>query len=315
MATTTARRPMAELASLALLDDRAVEWAEVGAVTYLLHQRYRYEYDAPVRDLRHRLVVLPPADHGGQRRVDHDLAVAGCRARTAVRSDRFGNTVVEVRADTVPATVEFESWAMVRRAGTGDTVAVATSALADPRLLRPTPLTRADGVLAGVARDLTGPGGTLGFADRACSWTRSALAYQWGVTSVRTTAAEALAGGVGVCQDYAHVMLAVCRAAGVPARYVSGHLVGEGGSHAWVEVVVPDPDAGPERPGTAVAVAFDPTHDRRAGWGYLTVAVGRDYTDVAPTSGCYDGRAAGRLTGSKRLGVVATEPLPGLVSA
>jgi transglutaminase-like putative cysteine protease len=306
---------MAELASLALLDDRAVDRAGLGSVTYLLHQRHRYEYDGPVRDLRHRLMVLPRADHGGQRRVDHDLAVGGCRARTTVRSDRFGNTVVEVRADTVPAAVEFESWAMVRRVGAGGSVTVAASALADPRLLRPTPLTRADGALSGVARELAGPGGPLGFAERVCTWTRSAMAYQWGVTSVRTTAVEALAGGVGVCQDYAHVMLAVCRAAGVPARYVSGHLVGEGGSHAWVEVVVPDPDAGPELPGAAVAVAFDPTHDRRAGWGYVTVAVGRDYTDVAPTSGCYEGAAAGRLTGSKRLGVVATEPLSGLVPA
>ena len=306
---------MAELASLALLDDRTLDWAEVGSVTFLLHQRYRYEYDGPVHDLRHRLMVLPPVDHGCQHRVDHDLAVGGCRARTRFRSDRFGNTVVEVRADTVPAAVEFESWAAVRRAAAGGTVPVAASALVDPRLLRPTRLTRADRALARAARELAGPGGPLGFAERACTWTRSALAYQWGVTSVRTTAAQARTGGVGVCQDYAHVMLAVCRAAGVPARYVSGHLVGEGGSHAWVEVVMPDPDADPERPAAAVAVAFDPTHDRRAGWGYVTVAVGRDYTDVAPTSGCYEGTAAGRLTGSKRLGVVATEPLSGLVPA
>jgi transglutaminase-like putative cysteine protease len=315
---TASPGPMAELADLALLDDRALDWAGVGSATYLLHQTYRYEYDGPVRDLRHRLVVVPPADHGEQRRVDHDLAVRGCRARTSVRSDRFGNTVVEVRADTVAAAVEFQSWSMVRRMGSGGTVSVAASALSDPRLLRPTPLTRPDRALARVAQELAAPGGgQLAVAERVCTWTRSALAYQWGVTSVRTTAAEALAGGVGVCQDYAHVMLAVCRSAGVPARYVSGHLVGEGGSHAWVEVVVPDPDREPdsERSGATVAVAFDPTHDRRAGWGYLTVAVGRDYTDVAPTSGRYEGTVAGRLTGSKRLGVVATEPLSGLVPA
>ena len=307
---------MAELASLALLDERAVAWAEVGSVTYLLHQTYRYEYDGPVRDLRHRLVVLPPAGHGEQRRVEHDIAVRGCDARTTVRSDQFGNTVVAVRATTVTTAVEFESWAMVRRAGAEAVVAVAPSALADVRLLRPTRLTRPDAALSRVARRLAAPGGgALAVAERVCSWTRAALAYQWGVTSVRTTAAEAVAGGVGVCQDYAHVMLAVCRAAGVPARYVSGHLVGEGGSHAWVEVVVPDPEPDPACPGATVAVAFDPTHDRRAGWGYLTVALGRDYADVAPTSGCYEGTAAGRLTGSKRLGVVATEPIPGLVPA
>ncbi|HWC10512.1 MAG TPA: transglutaminase family protein [Acidimicrobiales bacterium] len=303
---------MAELAALALLDDRAVVWAEVDSVTYLLHQTYRYEYDGPVRDLRHRLMVLPPAGHGEQRRVDHDLAVRGCASRASVGCDPFGNAVIEVRADEVAAAVEFESWAVVRRAGSDATVPVPASALVDPRLLRPTPLTRPDARLARVARELAAAGGgALALAERVCAWTRSSLVYQWGVTTVRTTAVEALAGGVGVCQDYAHVMLAVCRAAGLPARYVSGHLVGEGGSHAWVEVVAADP----EQAGAAVAVAFDPTHDRRAGWGYLTVAVGRDYTDVAPTSGRYEGRAAGRLTGSKRLGVVATEPAAGLVTA
>ena len=303
---------MAELASLALLDDRAVVWADVGSVTYLLHQSYRYEYDGPVRDLRHRLVMLPPGDHGSQHLVDHDVAVRGCEFRTTTRPDKFGNTVVEVWAAAVAAAVEFEAWAMVRRGRSGATVPVAASALVDPRLLRPTPLTRADRGLARVARELVAPGGgPLAFAERACAWARSALTYEWGVTTVRTTAVDALSGGVGVCQDYAHLMLAVCRAGKVPARYVSGHLLGEGGSHAWVEVVAPDP----ERAEAAVAVAFDPTHDRRAGWGYLTVAVGRDYTDVAPTSGCYEGAASGRLTGSKRLGVVATEPATGLVPA
>jgi transglutaminase-like putative cysteine protease len=133
------------------------------------------------------------------------------------------------------------------------------------------------------------------------------MTYTPGVTCVHTTAAEAVAGRAGVCQDYAHVMLAVCRAAGVPARYVSGHLVGEGGSHAWVEVVVP-PSAGETR---ARAFAFDPTHDRHAGHDYITVAVGRDYTDVAPTSGTFVGACAGVLAAHKQLRIAAPE----LVSA
>ncbi len=307
---------MAELASLplrsghadlALLDDRAVTWSEVGSATYLLHQTYRYDYDRPVDDLHHRLMVLPPSVHGGQHLLDHRVSVQGCDSRVSVRSDRFCNTVVDVEAARVPASVEFEAWAMVRRSRADlAAVPVSATALHDPRLLRPAALTRADRRLRGVARELAAAGGgPLAVAERVCSWTRASLSYQWGVTTVRTTAVEALAGGVGVCQDYAHAMLAVCRAAGVPARYVSGHLVGEGGSHAWVEVVVPGREC--ERPNTAMAVAFDPTHGRRAGWGYLTIAVGRDYTDVAPTSGCYEGTATGRLTAAKRLGVVATD--------
>src|SRR5712692_495738 len=79
----------------------------------------------------------------------------------------------------------------------------------------------------------------LPLADRINDWVYQTMTYRYDVTGVRTTAAEALALGAGVCQDYAHVMLAVCRACGLPSRYVSGHLLGQGGTHAWVEVVLP----------------------------------------------------------------------------
>src|SRR5438093_11612269 len=117
------------------------------------------------------------------------------------------------------------------------------------------------------------------------------MADRHGSTGVRTTAAEALALGAGVCQDYAHVMLSLCRASGIPSRYVSGHLVGQGGTHAWVEVVLPIGDG----TGDAIAHAFDPTHASRGGLGYVTVAVGAGYSGVAPTSGSYVLRALGRV--------------------
>jgi transglutaminase-like putative cysteine protease len=159
--------------------------------------------------------------------------------------------------------------------------------------------------MAEVARDLSAASsGGLDLAERVCAWSHEALTYQYGVTGVYTDAATALAGGKGVCQDYAHVMLAVCRAAGLPARYVSGHLVGEGGSHAWVEVVVNDRSATNVR---SVAVAFDPTHNCRASQGYLTVAVGNDYAHVAPTSGTFEGTCPGVLTTRKRLRQASTE--------
>ena len=80
-------------------------------------------------------------------------------------------------------------------------------------------------------------------------------------------------------------MVALCRLCGLPARYVSGHLLGEGGTHAWVEVLVPHP-SGAECLRRARSI---PTHDRRAGPRYVTVAVGRDYGDVPPTSGTFEG--------------------------
>ena len=128
---------------------------------------------------------------------------------------------------------------------------------------------------------------------------RSGITYDFGATTVDTTAAQAWAIGRGVCQDSAHVLLALCRAAGVPARYVSGHLLGQlGGSHAWVEVLVADGAA-------ARAIGVDPSNGCPAGPRHLPVAVGRDYRDVAPTSGSYLGRANGRLTSAKHAGVTA----------
>ncbi|MBA2281921.1 MAG: transglutaminase family protein [Acidimicrobiia bacterium] len=253
-----------------------------------LEQHIRYEYSAPVARLRQRLMVVPPPVHGGQYRTDWALTVHGATA--AVRGphlDSFGNVVLDVDAARVPRAIEFHVTTAVERTPlTGaHTIAV------DERYLRPTQLTAADARLRALA---DGAGGV----DDLCRRAHGALTYDWGITGVRTTAAEAVRGGRGVCQDFAQVMIAACRSVGVAARYVSGHLVGEGGSHAWVEALVPHPD----HPGRWVVEAWDPTHDRRAGDGYVTLAVGRDYTDVAPLSGSYvAGRAVGHLEVSKRL--------------
>jgi len=212
--------------------------------------------------------------------------------------DPFGNHVVELQARVVVSSIGFVVRSVVSWRDRERTELLPRSLLADRRLLAPTTLTAVNACLDEAARELRSRSiDDMDFAERACAWSHAALRYGSGVTGVQTTASEALAGGVGVCQDYAHVLLALCRAVGVPARYVSGHLVGEGGSHAWVEVIVPD------RRG-AIAVAFDPTHDRQAIDGYLTVAVGREYTDVAPTSGSFKGADAGLLTASKSLRVL-----------
>ena len=135
-------------------------------------------------------------------------------------------------------------------------------------------------------------------AERVCQAVSRAITYADGVTGVTTTAAEALAAGRGVCQDYAHVMLALCHVLRLPARYVSGHLLGQGGTHAWVEVIAARGDH-------AEAVALDPCNGRRTDGGYVTIATGRDYADVAPTSGSYCGTSIGRLTTGRRVGVLA----------
>ena len=174
---------------------------------------------------------------------------------------------------------------------------------ADPALRRPSPLTAPDAALLAAAAELrAGATEPLALARLINAWVYGRLSYAHGMTGVRTTAAEALALGRGVCQDAAHIMLALCRACALPARYVSGHLLGEGGTHAWVEVLLPQPV------GTGhVAWPFDPTHGNEPGLNYITVAVGRDYGDVAPTSGTFRAPYGGQLSTTKRAGVTAVE--------
>ncbi|MEH3075272.1 MAG: transglutaminase family protein [Quadrisphaera sp.] len=304
---------MLDALSAPLLTAQTAELDAAARVVYRLEQTFRYTYDAPVTDLRQRLVVLPPAVHGDVHRRLATLTVSGLEDGGVRRSDRrdaFGNTVTRVRADRVAEGVEFRLAAVLERvAPSAPHEAHATAprtALRDPRLLAPTHLTRPDEAVVELAESLRRPENPLETAERVCSAVHARFRYEFGTTTTRTTAAQALAGGVGVCQDYAHVMIAVMRHLGIPTRYVSGHLIGQGGTHAWVDVVVPGLVEG--RPG-AVAVAFDPCNDKRAGGGHLTVAVGRDYADVAPTSGSYSGEGVrGTLSSTRDLGVVSIQP-------
>jgi transglutaminase-like putative cysteine protease len=164
-------------------------------------------------------------------------------------------------------------------------------------LIRSSLLTRADANLREAAEHLRDAHrDPLELAHAINHFVFTHMTYAFGVTDVHTTAAAAFRLGKGVCQDYAHVMLALARHCGLAARYVSGHLVGEGGTHAWVEIILPDG-------GDARVVAFDPTHDRVVTMKYIVVAVGRDYADVAPTSGVFTAPFAGELTVRKRVAV------------
>ncbi|MFN3824957.1 MAG: transglutaminase domain-containing protein [Pseudorhodobacter sp.] len=130
------------------------------------------------------------------------------------------------------------------------------------------------------------------------------MAFDAEATTVETTPAEAFAQASGVCQDFAHVMIAALRGIGVPAGYVSGflrtfpppgqpRLEGADAMHAWVRAW-----CGPEMGW----VEFDPTNDQLAGVDYVTVAVGRDYGDVLPVHGVL--RSAGGQTSSQSVDMV-----------
>ena len=279
------------------IDPSSLDWATARRVSYLVRQSFRYEYPEPIRDLNHRLVVIPPERFGDQLRLRHELSVDAEGARFEDRKDRFGNVIIDVFAPRVSNAIEFTAEVSVERHA-AEPNRLADGWLADGYLLEPSPLTTADDHILRAADALASSAEWgLPLADRINDWVYQSMTYQYGVTGVRTTAAEALALGSGVCQDYAHAMLAVARACGLPSRYVSGHLLGEGGSHAWVEVVLPTKDG----TGDAIASSFDPTHASRGGLNYVTIAVGSDYSDVAPTSGTYLSAASGRLFTRKRV--------------
>jgi transglutaminase-like putative cysteine protease len=286
-----------------LLDLDRLDLDGADSVTYLLRQVFRYEYDGPAYDLRQRLVALPRDRHGNLHRRAQHVSVAdpgGVLHQPSARTDADGNAIVWIELPVVPAEVEFTLAALVERVGPVADPVLPAAALTDPRHLVPTKLTSPSPQLWELADELRAAyPDDAALAGALCVRLRAELAFAFDATSVFTTAAEAYAIRRGVCQDFAHVMLTVCRLAGVPARYVSGHLLGErGGSHAWVEVLVPDADG-------ARALAHDPTNGCRASTRHLPVAVGRDYADVAPTSGVYSGAATGALTWTKRAGVVA----------
>jgi transglutaminase-like putative cysteine protease len=118
--------------------------------------------------------------------------------------------------------------------------------------------------------------------------------YEPGVTEVHSPIEDALAARRGVCQDFAHIMIAISRAWGVPARYVSGYLYhrhknedrsADDATHAWVECYLP----------SVGWVGFDPTNNIMTAERHIRVAVGRDYADVPPTRGTFKGNAESEL--------------------
>lgn len=133
--------------------------------------------------------------------------------------------------------------------------------------------------------------GVLAFCTRLMHQIYKDMNYVQGVTDIHTTAEEALMGKKGVCQDYAHIMLALCRIAGIPSRYVVGMMQGEGYSHAWVEVCADSRWHG-----------MDPTNNRAVDDTYIKISHGRDYQDCIVNRGTFRGNG----TQTQQVKVVVT---------
>jgi len=183
-----------------------------------------------------------------------------------------------------PEIAEPADWATLRSPAVRDLHA---------ELLAETPLTEIDAELQKQAAIIAGELPPDRAAHAIAEWVRENVAYVPGSTGVKTGAQEAWALRKGVCQDIAHLTVALLRAMGIPARYVSGYLypkadgaVGEtieGQSHAWVEWWAGDWHG------------YDPTNGVRAGRRHVVVARGRDYADVSPLKGVYHGAPSTHL--------------------
>jgi len=289
-----------------------------------LHITHETCYDyAPAVNIAQHMAYLKPLNTATQRLLSHSLHITPEPAQQTATLDVYGNTrtffslqtahtrlkIIARSAVSTREPSDFEStvaWEPVRErfryCAKNPFDAAAEFVFSSPYVPR-----HAD--FAAYARPSFTPGQALLLAARdLMQRIHHDFTYESQSTQVNTPALQALAQRKGVCQDFAHIMIACLRAYGLPARYVSGYLltqpapgqerlVGSDASHAWVSVYLPDLDDGPMG---AHWVDFDPTNNRD-GWGspgedYVTLALGRDYADVSPVRGVIHGGANHTLT-------------------
>ena len=234
----------------------------------------RLAFSAPVTEHNFLLRCIP-ADAPEQRILSYTLSILPRSAATGIGEDAFGNRYCSGRIES--AHDEFRYTLQ----GTAYRDDAMRSKADPPGFYRyPSPLTRPTGELRAFFESVPRGGSPLEYAAGLSARVHEHFSYAPGSTAVSTTAGEALALSKGVCQDYAHVFIALCRMAGIPARYVSGLPVGEGASHAWAEVWA-----------DGVWHGIDPTRGCAAREGYLKLCVGRDYSDCPLERGVFSGSA------------------------
>jgi len=294
----------------------------------LLHVTHatRYDYTPPVETAQH-LAHLKPMDTASQRLVSHALTISPLPAQRGESPDVYGNAraffalevtheelivTAESVVDTAqpvlsPAIARELPWEEVR-----ERFRYVKDASYDPAsdFVFPSRYVPRHDDFAAYARPSFAPGRPV--FDAAMDLTLRMyrdFEYDAGSTEISTPAIEALAQRKGVCQDFAHIMIACLRTLGLPARYVSGYLltqpppgkprlIGADASHAWVSVYLPGAD------GPGDWADFDPTNGRQPGEDYVTLAIGRDYSDVSPMRGVLHGGARHTLAVS-----VTVQPL------
>lgn len=282
----------------------------------ILHvcHRTRYRYAAKAVFSQH-LMHLTPLTTPGQRLLSTAISIRPEPDAIEHHTDMFGNTVHVATVSRPHDSLEIVATARVDRPERDALIFAASAPWEQPRnaalgqggatpvadlapFAFPSQMTAPDRLIEAYARESFAPGRpVLDAAEELSRRINADLRYTPGATAADTLPARAFELRKGVCQDFAHVMLAGLRALRVPARYVSGYLrttppegrprlVGADASHAWVSVW--DPGLG--------WIDFDPTNDCVPGEDHVALAVGRDYGDVAPVSGVVVGAGQQTLT-------------------
>lgn len=271
-------------------------------VRYQITYESTYRYTAPVVGNFNRLRMCPRSS--GTQRCEHfDVSVTPVPDRLATYEDLFGNEVTEllvaapvqrlrIQVDATVATTEpmpppDGSWS--------DLQGQHYRAAAGPYRYHPYGYLHENPDLAGLVSEVRGgtPAQTL---KNVMHLVHDRFRYEAGVTDATTTTPEFVALGAGVCQDFAHLALALLRSHDVGARYVSGYFFtapdGEAATsaevqtHAWIEALLPvDGDSNP------VWFATDPTNAIVAGANHVKIGHGRMYADVSPVEGTFSGEA------------------------
>jgi transglutaminase-like putative cysteine protease len=258
----------------------------------LIQHETKLIYSEPVSETVFEVRMAPPSDED-QTNLGYQLRISPTAPVTIFR-DGFGNRIELFNILTPYRELVMSASSIVRahrrppesrlaRAESGE-VAGESFAVESAEFLQPSPLVKPCRELDGFVQSIPRQAGTLlETIQSLAEAVRSRLAYEKKVTTARTPVGEVLRLGRGVCQDFAHLFLGGCRGIGLPARYVSGyvHQPGEVATHAWCQVWG----------GKAGWIDFDPTRGIYPGNDYVTIAIGRDYSDVPPNRGVWKGQA------------------------
>ena len=258
-----------------------------------------YRYDRPI-DYAVQLVRLTPLNHVGQRVLNWRVADGNGRLLPST-TDGYGNVVHMMSVHRRHSDARIVAEGLVETAETHGMLREADERL--PRLYytRTTPLTQPDAAIRALADEVRGSIDAIEQLHRLMLKVHKRVAYVVGATSVTTTGAEALARGSGVCQDHSHLLVACCRAVGIPARYISGYYWADAAgaeyeaNHAWIEAYV----------GDQAWMGFDGANQQRVSDAYVRLASGLDYLDAAPVRGMR--RGGGLESLSVRVRVAAAQ--------